>query len=84
MNGLAKNAHISTGPKKPGKKRRIILRQRAKARAVLKEKLKQERDEKELAKRVKRAKRNREKKLKKRERDKAKKRSAAAADINEA
>jgi hypothetical protein len=66
------------GAKHPGKKRRIILRQRKKARECLKEKSRQEKEEKELAERAKRAKRNRDKKRKKRERDKAKRRAAAA------
>ncbi|KAK7526457.1 uncharacterized protein IWZ02DRAFT_467907 [Phyllosticta citriasiana] len=69
---------VSTEPaaakkKRKGKKARIAIRTKLKARAEAKEAQEKAQAEKELAERAKRAKRNRDKKLKKRQRDKAKK-----------
>ena len=58
--------------KRPGKKRRIVLRERQKKRDALAARRKKEKDEKE-AEREKRTRKNRERKIKRRLKDKAKK-----------
>jgi hypothetical protein len=59
--------------KRPGKKRRIILRERKKIREKLQEQKKAEEDKREEAEREKRTRRNREKKVKRKMKEKAKK-----------
>ncbi|KAK7626089.1 hypothetical protein IWX49DRAFT_494112, partial [Phyllosticta citricarpa] len=78
MKALGISGGMSTEPaaakkKRKGKKARIAIRTKLKARAEAKEAQEKAQAEKELAERAKRAKRNRDKKLKKRQRDKAKK-----------
>ncbi|KAH8587467.1 hypothetical protein B0O99DRAFT_601631 [Bisporella sp. PMI_857] len=68
--------------KKPGKRQRIILRQRTKKIAELETRLKLENQRKEEAERDKKARRNREKKLKKRMKEKASKAAARAQESN--
>ena len=59
--------------KKPGKKRRIILRERKRSRERLQEHKRAEKEKKEEAERQKRTRRNREKKVKRKMKEKAKK-----------
>ena len=63
--------------KRPGKKRRIVLRERKKKRDALAAQRKKEKDEKEEAEREKRTRKNRERKIKRRLKDKAKKAEGA-------
>ncbi|KAI9746376.1 MAG: hypothetical protein M1818_000089 [Claussenomyces sp. TS43310] len=67
--------------KRPGKKRRILLRTKTKAREQRKEKESAEAQAKELAEREKRTRRIREKKVKRKAKEKAKKVSAAATGV---
>jgi hypothetical protein len=66
--------------KRPGKKRRIFLRERKKKRDTLVEQRKKEKEAKEEAEREKKTRKNREKKVKKKMKEKAKK-AGAEADI---
>ncbi|CAG8976963.1 hypothetical protein HYALB_00010945 [Hymenoscyphus albidus] len=71
------------GKKKPGKKRRIILRKRQKAIEEAKEKKRLEEERKEEGEKEKRTKRNREKKIKRRLKEKAEKAlKSEAGEIN--
>ena len=67
--------------KKPGKKRRIILRERKKSREKLQQQKKVEKEEKEEAEREKRTRRNREKKVKRKMKEKAKKAGGGVQDV---
>lgn len=69
------------GKKKPGKKRRIILRKRQRALEEVREKKRVEEERKEEGDKEKRTRRNREKKVKRRLKEKAEK--AAKADAGE-
>ena len=66
--------------KRPGKKRRIMLRARQKLRDKLKEQKQVEKEKKEEAEREKRTRRNREKKVKRKMKEKAKKTGDATRD----
>lgn len=65
--------------KKPGKKRRIVLRTRRRAAEEAREKKRKEEVEKEVRMREKRTRMNREKKIKRKQKEKAKKGETAAA-----
>lgn len=67
--------------KRPGKKRRVILRQRKKKKDELEEKKKREKELKDETEREKRTRRNREKKVKKKMKEKAKKAGGAMGDV---
>lgn len=66
--------------KRPGKKRRIILRERKKAREKLLEQKNAEKERMDEAEREKRTRRNREKKVKRKLKEKAKKAGGAVED----
>lgn len=66
--------------KRPGKKRRILLRERKKSREKLQEQKKAEKEKKEEAEREKRTRRNREKKVKRKMKEKAKKAGGGVED----
>jgi hypothetical protein len=66
--------------RRPGKKRRIILRERKKSREKLQEQKKAEKEKKEEAEREKRTRRNREKKVKRKMKEKAKKAGGPVED----
>ena len=68
--------------KRPGKQRRIILRERRKSREMLLEQRKAENEEREDAEREKRTRRNREKKVKRKIKEKAKKADERKDDPN--
>ena len=75
------------GKKRPGKKRRIVLRERKKRLETLAKQTRKEMDAKEEAEREKRTRRNREKKVKRRLKEKAKKagdRAEAVEDDSDA
>lgn len=69
--------------KRPGKKRRIILRERKKLRKKLQEQKKVEQEKKEEAEREKRTRRNREKKVKRKMKEKAKKAGDTVEDASD-
>lgn len=67
--------------KRPGKKRRVILRQREKTRAEKEEKRRKEQELKVETEREKRTRRNREKKVKKKLKEKAKKADGVGTEV---
>lgn len=73
---------VSAKKKRPGKKRRILLRGRKKAREELAEKMKLDAASREEAEREKRTRRNREKKVKRRLKEKALKSSGGVEATN--
>jgi len=70
---------VSEGRKKPGKKRRVILRERRRKIEAREEAKRKEREGKEEAEREKRTRRNREKKVKRKMKEKALKAEASAS-----
>jgi hypothetical protein len=66
--------------KRPGKKRRVILREQKKSKEKLEEQKKLEREKKDEAEKEKRTRRNREKKVKRKMKEKAKKAGDAVDD----
>jgi len=68
--------------KRPGKKRRVILRQREKKKEEIKEKKRREKELKDETEREKRTRRNREKKVKKKLKEKAKKAEAGVEVVD--
>lgn len=69
--------------KRPGKQRRILLRERKKSREKAQEQKKAEKEKKEEAEREKRTRRNREKKVKRKLKEKAKKACGGMEDAND-
>lgn len=70
----------SRGKTKPGKKRRILLREKRRKKESIEAEKKAEQERREEAEREKRTRRNREKKVKKKMKEKAKKSSTIGAE----